>query len=219
MNGIQGIRLPHGGTCLVGDIPFERYTRCVSAGNEWPWQTPVMQGDVRCAVAWPDRNVGKTYRDGCLALAVVDPVGMMRVVTMQKFDRTGTTVDDRGKMVEGLAQMLANVRTWGIEPVMFQSDDMANARMWLAMIRKDASMGGLGVRVEPSQDIDACLCVFKQMENQIIFSSDDLAKIGEDEASGIVNPMMKAAAMLAASYKFITRPRLEPENRRWEKWE
>ena len=82
MQGIQGIRLPHGGVCLVGDIPGERYERCKAAGGEWPWQTPVMQGDVRCAVAWPERKVGQTYRSGCLAIGVVDPNEAQRTLAL-----------------------------------------------------------------------------------------------------------------------------------------
>ena len=176
-----------------------------------------MQGDVRCAVAWPERKVGQTYRSGCLAIGVVDPVGVLRIVTMQKFDRTGTTVDDRGRMIEGLARMMADVRNWGIDPILFQCDDMANARMWLEMVRRDASIGGSPLRVEPAQDIDACMIVFKQMEPQIVFMSDDLAEIGKDEAAGIVCPMLKAAAMLAASFKMCQK-RLDDGDRRWEAW-
>ena len=217
MNGIQGIRLPNGGVCLVGDIPVERYSRCIAGGREWPWQTPVMQGDVRCAVAWPERLPGQTYRRGCLAIGVVDPVGALRVVTMQAFDRTGTTIDERGKMVEGLARMLSDVRNWGIDPILFQCDDLANARMWLEMVKRDSSMGGTALRVEPAQDIDACMVVFKQMEPQIVFMADDLAEIGKDEASGIVNPMLKAAAMLAASFK-MCQNRLDDGDKRWEAW-
>ena len=214
MQGLQGIRLPNGGVCMVGDIPQER---CQRAGDKWPWQTPVMQGDVRCAVAWPERVVGHTYRRGCLALAVVDPDGRMRVIEMQGFDRVGTIVDERGRMVEGLARMMADVQVWGVTPIVVQCDNTSMARMWMEMIQRDSAMNGRAPSVEPAEDMDACMTVYKQMESMIIVPSEDLAEIGKDEASGIVNPMLRTVAMLASSYK-MNQKRVQVNDRRWEAW-
>ena len=93
MTGLNGFMLPDGAVCLTGTVIEERMERAEAReAGSWPWNGAIMQGDCRVSVAWPDRTVtgGTTCAKGCLAVGVIDPNGMLRIVTMQDFDKVGT---------------------------------------------------------------------------------------------------------------------------------
>ena len=222
MDGLNGFMLPDGGVCYTGPAVEERHTASEAARpGAWPWSGPVMQGDSRAAIAWPDRGVpgGTVSARGSLAIAVIDPDGLMRIVSMQEFDRVSTGVDDSGKMREGLGLMLRDLVAWGVHDIGFQYDDSKDSETWWGLIKKDPALQGVGhIPCNVVDDIPRVCTILREMGGNIIIPREQAAKIEQANARGDVLPMTKAVGMLAYSYKFHMASRIKPGDFRWEAW-
>ncbi len=220
MIGLTGFALSDGGVCLSGDVVVERMAadEAYKKGS-WPWSNAFMQGDVRAAVAWPDREIksGGDMANGCVAVAVLDPAGDMRVVTMQSYDLVSTGMVG-GVMREGLAVMLRDLTSWGIRQISVQSDDAKQAESWWAMVRKDPACTAKRMPVDGVGEIDRALTVFREMATRIITPRAYATAMEQADARGEVTPAKKALAMLALSYKFQQQRRVRPEDTRWQGW-
>ena len=218
MIGLTGFQLPDGGVCFSGAICHERMevSEQVRAGS-WPWVGPFMQGDARAAVAWPDIE---HPAPGRVAVAVLDPEGFMRVVTVEPFDRVATSIDGLGSTVPGLGMLLRDVVGFGIRQIAVQADDSVQANDWWTMLRKDPVIGEQRVPADPVVEMGTALRVWREMNTQCIVSTAFGADIKAGLTKGYVTPALRVAAMLALSYKMIRQKRVKPEDRkRWEAWE
>ena len=218
MTGLTGFQLPDGGVCFSGAVCQERME--VSEGvrpDSWPWTGPVMQGDARAAVAWPDTD---NPAPGRVALAVMDPEGRMRVVTVEKFDRVATAIDGLGGVIPGLGILLRDVIGFGVRQIAVQADDSVQANDWWTMLRKDPVIGDQHVPADPVVEMETAGRVWREMNTRCVLPVAVGTDIKAGLSKGIVNPSLRAVAMLALSYKMLRRFRVNPEDRkRWEPWQ
>jgi len=215
MQGLNGFSCPDGNTFLTGDVISER----MAADNAfkpgaWPFDGEIMQGDVRAAVAWPDRDVtgGTVHPNGAVCIGVLDPDGMMRVVTMREFNRVGST-----PKVEGLGVMLRDLVCWGVTRIIVQADKDVESDTWWRMVRRDPTTHGAKIPSQPCCEMDRALGVWREMTARIIVPRDVAEKIEVANTRGDVLPELKALAMLTLSYK-MDRGRPGRNDTRWEGW-
>lgn len=215
MNGLNGFTTLDGEICLGGPLVEERKAADDAVGpSEWPWSGAFMQGDVRAAVAWPSPGMGR----GVLVLAVLDPRGMLRVVGYEEYDRVATMVDPSGAMRQGLGMLIRDVVSIGVRQVCIQADNAVTASAWWALIRKDPSMAGASLPFYPITEMEQAVAIWREMLSRIVVPMAVATPIKMAEVKGEMCPLGTAVAMLAASYKVVTRVRVRPQDARWEEW-
>ena len=218
MKSLQGYSFSDGSVCLLGDACQDRMERNETLRpGTWPWRGPVMIGDVRASVAWPEYDE-KHSEHGQIAVAVVGADGLMRVVQVQPFERVGTILDAAGNMSEGLGLMLRDVVSWGVRTVAVQADDATKANDWWTLMRQDPVIGSLRVPADPVVEIETALRVWREMEGAIVVPVEYSTGIKSAIAQGRVSNTLRAVAMLAMSYKLKRQQRYRPDDRRWEAW-
>jgi len=199
MNGINGFLLPNGNICLTGSTIGERYHADQNfKPGAWPWQGELMQGDVRASVAWPDRDVtgGSVHPNGALCVGVLDPDGMLRVVTMRPFNRVASMVND-----EGLGIMLRDLVCWGERKIIVQADKDVETDTWWRMVKSDPVTQRVKIPVQPCCETPRALGVWQEMKHRIIVPIAVNLPIEMANSRGEIIPELKALAMLAMSYK------------------
>lgn len=215
MQSLNGFLLPDGNICLTGETVSERMDACekFKAGS-WPWPGEHMAGDVRAAVAWPDRDVtgGSVHPNGALCIGVLDPDGMLRVVTMRPFNRVGSGPGD-----EGLGIMIRDVACWGVKKLIVQNDDNVVTDTWWRMVKRDPAVQGVILPVQPCCEMPRALGVWQEMKLRIIVPNSVNLPIEMANARGEVVPELKALAMLTLSYK-MDRGMPGRNDMRWEGW-
>lgn len=216
MNNIRGFSTVDGGVVLTGDLIDSMCARC--GQSDWPWNGCFMQGDVRASVAWPQIDGPSKGVDGCVAVAVLDAQGKMRVVTMASFTGVSTSVK-----TDGLGKMLADILGWGVRSIIMQADNPQTVNTWMDMLRKDSSLNYAGrqrgVPCVFNGDMQRAMMIRREMHDSIILPVEHGVQMAGDDAQGIIGPMMLCVAMLADSYKFSKQRRVQPEDLRWKKWE
>ncbi len=207
--------LPDGNICLTGETVSERMDACEKfKPGSWPWPGEHMSGDVRAAVAWPDRDVtgGSVHPNGALCIGVLDPEGMLRVVTVRSFNRVRTSPG-----VDGLGVMLRDLGAWGVRKIVVQADKEVEAEIWWRMVKCDPAAIGMTIPSQPCCEIQRALGVWQEMTGRIIAPKDVAVKVEQANARGEILPELKALAMMTLSYK-MDRGRPVRNDMRWEGW-
>jgi len=214
MTGLSAFTIADGSVCFTGEVCQERMTRNEEKRpGTWPWNGPVMQGDCRAAVAWPeDRDTGQVI------VGVLDPEGLLRVITMVPFEKVATGVDPSGKMVQGLGVIMRELVMFGIKQIAVQADNSVQANDWWRLIGMDQSTGGIRIPADPVTELDTAIRVWKEVKHLIVVPQEYLVAMQTANAVGKITPAMRAVAMLAMSYKMVKRFRVKPMDKRWDNW-
>ena len=204
-----------GGVVLAGDR-IEAMQR--EAGAKWPWPG-AMNGDARVGLTWPERDPGKVNRRGCFMLTMLDPEGRMVVVRSVQFDTASSHVTGV-LMTEGAGMLVQQAVSWGIRIVAVDAWKLDECALWCDMIARDASCRGMRLRFDPVQDMGQALQVYQEMSSAVVWpDAADRERVKLEEAKGRASPELVAAAILAWSYRYQRKARVQPQSRGWERWD